>query len=97
MAMRMDCRWVSALEPLDDTENLPLLRVPPYLLLGEHEPAVDAHLESASSALDELYDRLWILRSNFRRQTGGSRLVVSNDAVFNGYAHGRTQFKSSER
>ncbi len=97
MAMRMDCRWVSALEPLDDSENFSSLCVPPQLLLGEHEPAVDAHLESTSSALDEPHFRVGVVRLDLRRQTGGSRLVVSNDAVFNGYAHGRIPAKTPER
>jgi hypothetical protein len=49
-------------------------------LLREHQIAVDGHLEDAAAALDELWTKAEVF-FQLVRQTGGSRQVVSNDAV----------------
>jgi hypothetical protein len=51
-----------------------------HLLLREHQPAVDHHLELSSRALDQPgVDATFLL--DLRRQTGGSGKVVSLNAV----------------
>ena len=53
----------------------------PDCLLGEHEAAVDRHLEDAAGGLDQPDFGVGKGLLQLSRQTGGSGLVVSNDAV----------------
>ena len=57
----------------------------PELLLGEDEASVDGHFEDPALALDQL-GTLTEQAFELVRQTGGSRLVVSNYTVFDGRA-----------
>jgi len=72
---------------LEELQHLAGLGVPPERLLGEDAPAVDLNLEHPARGLDQLDLGLGIRLANLSRQTGGSRLVVSNDAVFDCHAH----------
>jgi len=58
-------------------------------LLREQQLAVHAHLEDATGGLLELVLGIGPSLLQLGHQTGGSGLVVSNDAIFNAYAHGR--------
>src|SRR6185503_17147735 len=62
-------------------------RVPIELGLLEDGLSVPDHLEPALAGRDQLNVRVGKRASNFRRQTDGSRLVVSKRAVFDRYAH----------
>jgi hypothetical protein len=55
--------------------------------LGEEQFAVHGHLEHPARARDETDFRLGKLLLQLSRQTGGSRLVISDDAVFDDHAH----------
>jgi hypothetical protein len=55
-------------------------------MLREDQLAVDPHIEDAPAALDQV-GALPELLFNFVRQTGGTWLVVSNHAVFDGDRH----------
>jgi hypothetical protein len=69
--------------PIDD---LLLVRKPAGFVFAEHELTVDRHIEYALSALDELdIDAESLLQC--RRQTGGSRQVASEHAVFDRDPH----------
>jgi hypothetical protein len=57
-------------------------------LLGENAATVDLDLEHAARRLDQLHIGVGVGLADFGRQTGGSRLVVSDDAVFDRDAHG---------
>ena len=61
--------------------------MPAERLLGERQTAVDRHLEHPARRLHELDGRLGEPLPDLRRQTGGARFVVSNDAVLDRYAH----------
>jgi hypothetical protein len=65
--------------------------VAPCRFLGEHERAVDGYLEKSARRLEQpdfgIRKRLLELSC----QTGGSRLVVSDDAVLDRHVHGRRQ------
>jgi len=56
-------------------------------LLGENATTVDLHFEHAARRLDQLYVGVGVGLADFGRQTGGSGLVVSDDAVFDRNAH----------
>ncbi len=56
-------------------------------LLREHAAAIHLHLEHAARRLDELDLRLRKSLADLGRQTGGPRLIVSDDAEFDGHAH----------
>src|SRR6266852_9287681 len=56
-------------------------------LLGENAATVDLHLEHAARGLDQLHVGVRVGLADFGRQTGGSWLVVSDDAVFDRNAH----------
>jgi len=56
-------------------------------LLGEHTTAVDFHLEHAARRLNPFHVGVRIRLANFGRQTGGPRLIISDDAVFDGDSH----------
>jgi hypothetical protein len=51
-------------------------------VLGEDQVTVEADIEDATASLDQ-FGSFAEQSLNFVRQTGGSRTVVSNDAVFN--------------
>jgi len=72
---------------LEELQHLAGLGVPPERLLGEDAAAVDLNLEHPARGLDQLDLGLGIRLANLSRQTGGSRLVVSDDAVFDRHAH----------
>jgi hypothetical protein len=61
--------------------------VPPDGLLGEHAASVDLNLEHTAGRLDQLHVGVGVGFADLGRQTGGSRLVVSDDAVFDRHAH----------
>src|SRR3989449_1060516 len=65
----------------------PRLVVAAERLLGEHAPAVDFDLEHAARGLDQLHVRVRVGLADLGRQTGGPRLIVSDDTVFDGDAH----------
>ncbi len=56
-------------------------------LFGEDEYTVYFNLESSTGGFDELGLRLGEFPLQLSRQTGGSWLVVSDDAVFDGDQH----------
>jgi hypothetical protein len=56
-------------------------------LLGEHQLAVHGDLEDAAGRRDQPDFGVGYLLFQLSRQTGGSRLVVSDDAVFDDDAH----------
>ncbi len=55
--------------------------------LGEDHFAFAAYLEGAAAPLDELDLDVVEMSAQSVRQTGGTGLVVSNDAVFDAYVH----------
>jgi hypothetical protein len=57
-------------------------------LLGKHAPPVQLHFEHAARRFDQLDLRIREGAADLGRQTGGPRLVVSNDAILDVYAHG---------
>ena len=59
----------------------------PQGLLGEDAAPVDFHLEHAARRLDQLHVSVGVDLADLGRQTGGSGLVISDDAVFDGDAH----------
>jgi hypothetical protein len=77
---------ISAWAP-DQLQNLSRLRVPPEGLLGEHEVAVHLDFEDAAGGRDEPDVGVGYFLLQLSRQTGGSRLVVSDDAVLDDHAH----------
>jgi hypothetical protein len=71
----------------DQSHDLPRLGVPAKRPLGEHQPAVHGHLEHPAGGGDEADVAVGKLLPELSRQTGGSRLVVSDDAVFDDGVH----------
>jgi len=67
---------------LEDRHHLTGFCMPPERGLGEHEVAVEDHLEASLRARDEvdLLDDRRPSREDLVRQTDGSRYVVSGDA-----------------
>jgi hypothetical protein len=72
---------------LEEAQNLAGRGMPAERLLGEHLAPVHLDLEHASRRLDELHCCLRVRLADLGRQTGGPGFVVSNDAVFDHYAH----------
>src|SRR6267143_4796731 len=72
---------------LDQPQDLARLGVASQPFLGEDPAPVHLHLEYATRGLDELHFGVRVCLPNLGRQTGGPRLVVSNDAVFDGHVH----------
>ena len=72
----------------DQSHDLSRLRVAPERLLGENEATVYRHVEHAARGLYQA--ELGIGKGLFQlsRQTGGSGLIVSNDAVLDRDEHG---------
>jgi hypothetical protein len=73
----------------DQLQNLCRLRVSAEGLLGEHQLAVHGDLEDAAGGRDQPDFGVGMVLFQLSRQTGGSRLVVSDDAVFDDHAHAR--------
>src|SRR6266853_5598408 len=82
MAMRMSARV------LDQFHDLSWLRVAPESLLREYQIAVDGHFEDAARRGHQPDFGIGNFMLQLSRQTGGSRLVVSDDAVLDDHAHG---------
>jgi len=76
---------------LQETQHFTGLSVSPEGFLREHSPPVYFHLEHAARRLDQLDLRLRVRSADLDRQTGGPRLVVSDDAVFDRDAHGEEE------
>ena len=72
---------------LDQPQHLARLGVASQSLLGEDPATVHIHLEYASRGLDEFDLGVRVSLPNLGRQTGGPRLVVSNDAVLDRHLH----------
>jgi hypothetical protein len=71
----------------DQTEHLAGLGVPALNFLREDAAPIDLNFEYATRGLDQFDLGLRMGLADFGRQTGGPRLVVSNDAVFDRHAH----------
>jgi hypothetical protein len=71
----------------DQREYFPCGGVAPHLLLGEEQVSVHRHLEHAPGGRCQLDLDAGEVLLQLSRQTGGSWLVVSNDAVFDPDAH----------
>src|SRR5213080_5031289 len=78
-------RWIAASTAPRITAFNP--GVAPDGLLGEHAAPIDLDFEHAARGLNQLDVRVRVGLTNFGRQTGGPRLVVSDDTVFDGDAH----------
>jgi hypothetical protein len=76
--------WRCALHQAD---NLSRLGVSPHGLLGEDPAPIHFNFEHAAGRLNQLDVGVRVDLPDFGRQTGGPRLVVSDDAVFDGHAH----------
>lgn len=72
----------------DQTQHFTGLGVPSLDFLREHTAPVDLHFEYPTGGLDQFELGLRMRLAYLGRQTGGPRLVVSNDAVFDRHAHG---------
>jgi hypothetical protein len=59
----------------------------PHLLLGKHRLTVHSHLEYTAGRLDQPNVRLGVRLLQLSRQTGGSRVVVSDYAILDRYTH----------
>jgi hypothetical protein len=62
--------------------------VPPEPRFLEYGLSVGDHLETSSPRRDHLQLGVGEALPDLSRQTGGSRLVVSNDAIFDADLHG---------
>jgi hypothetical protein len=82
MAIRMSARL------LDQSHDLPWLGMPPERPLGKDEIAVHGHLEHPAGRGDETDLRVGPFLLQLSRQTGGSGLIVSDDAELDDHAHG---------
>src|SRR5437762_2488034 len=72
---------------LNQAQHFPGFSVPPEGLFGEQATPVDLDFEHAARGLDQLDVRVRVGLADFGRQTGGPRLVVSDDTVLDGDAH----------
>jgi hypothetical protein len=75
------------LASLNEFEDFTGLRMSPQLELGKEQVPVHRHFERASGAVDELDRSVGVARLDFRRQTGGLGLVVSDYTVLNSDLH----------
>jgi len=73
---------------LDQFHDLSWLRRTPESLLREYQIAVDGHFEDAARRGHQPDFGIGYLMLQLSRQTGGSRLVVSDDTVLDDHAHG---------
>ena len=72
---------------LHQTKHLAGLSVPPHGLLGEDPAPIHFHLEHTAGRLDQFHVGVRVGLADLGRQTGGPRLVVSDDAVLDRHAH----------
>jgi hypothetical protein len=72
--------------PAERREDLVELRETSLLALREHELAVPSDLEGAALPFDQLGLDTQVFLERVR-QTGGSRQVVSSDAILDGHVH----------
>ena len=84
MAIRISVR------ALDQRQDLSRLRVPPERLLRKHQVTVHRHLEHPARRGHQPDLGVGDLRLQLSRQTGGSWLVVSDDAILDDHAHAGT-------
>jgi hypothetical protein len=68
--------------------DFPCLGVTLLCLFGEDATSVQLDFEHAARRLDQPDLGLGEGRANLGRQTGGPRLIVSDDAEFDCHAHG---------
>jgi len=71
---------------LDDGFDFALIGESPDLMFGKCENAIHVHVEDTASTLDQRGVGIK-RRLQLGRQPGGSWLVVSSSAVFDGYFH----------
>jgi hypothetical protein len=71
--------------------------VSPHLLLGKHRLSIHSHLEHATGRLDQLDVGLRVCLLQLSRQTGSSRMVVSDYAVLDRYTHLGTSGENRRR
>jgi hypothetical protein len=71
----------------DQLQDLSGRGVAPEGLLGENQLAFHRDFEDAARRRDQPDVGVGDLLFQLSRQTGGSRLVVSDDAVFDNHAH----------
>src|SRR5690242_14325821 len=81
MAIRISARLP------DQSHDLPRLRVPPESPLGKDEVAIHRHFEDTAGGGNETDFRVRPSLFQLSRQTGGSGLVVSDDAELDDRAH----------
>jgi hypothetical protein len=75
--------------PPEQLDHLAPLRVATQRLLGKHQLPVHHDLEYPAGGRDQLDLRLGKRLLDLGRQTGGPRLIVSDDAVLDGDLHAR--------
>jgi hypothetical protein len=71
----------------EEPQDLAGRGVPAERFFRKQLPPVHLDLEHAPRRLDEFHFRLRVHPADLGRQTGGPGFVVSNDAVFDHYAH----------
>jgi hypothetical protein len=71
----------------DQLQDFPRLRVAPESLFREHQVAVHGYLEDATGGGHQPDLGVGYFLLQLGRQTGGSGLVVSDDAVFDDDPH----------
>jgi hypothetical protein len=74
-------------QPLDGLEFFPRCRMPAGCFLGKHGRAVHRYLEQPARGLYQAHVRIREGTLQLGRQTGSSRLVVSDNAVLNSDEH----------
>ena len=71
----------------DEACDLSRFRMPAKFELRENEIPIDGHLEGARRRFDQTHVGTGVVIAKLSRQTGGSRFVVSDDAVLDGDNH----------
>jgi hypothetical protein len=71
----------------EESHDLSGLGMPAKRPLGEHQAAIDRHFEHPAGRGDQAHVGIGPRLLELGRQTGGSRLVVSDNAVFDDGAH----------
>jgi hypothetical protein len=74
---------------MNERHDLAADRVTPERLLGKYEVAVHRHFEYAARRGNQLDVGIGDLPLQLSRQTGGSGLVISDDAILDGDPHAR--------
>src|SRR5258705_11821841 len=91
--LRMSCRLPSVSSRLfEERQDFTRLGVAPRPRFLVHGFPVAKYFEAAASRRNHLQVRLGKTLANLSRQTGGSRLVVSNDAIFDADLHSARGF-----